>query len=122
MNTPILFKYSLSYCQYKYQNSGIIPLVFPYEYLKMMKITGIKNNEPHLLSTFPDFNEKISNPEHYEQIIHDLEKTYTTDAIKNNHIIKITKTITPDIVNYKNNEYDLSKYEFNVTITKNICY
>src|SRR3989344_2824325 len=110
--SKILEKYSLSYCPYRYQNSGMINDVTWREDQYRWKVTGIERNETDWSSTFPDFNEKVFDTEHYEQIIGDLERTYTAKAFEKKQNIEITKRIRPVIFNYNEKDYDLSYYDF----------
>jgi hypothetical protein len=113
----IIEKYSLSYCPYKYINSGMAHPLYSSDQALGWKIEGIRNNETYYCSTFPDFNEKIFDTDHYEQVIYNLENIYTTKAIINNNDIEITKRIKPHFFNYEDKQYDLSRYEFVITIT-----
>lgn len=114
-----LEKYSLSYRPYTY--SGMAPIGWWVdEWIREYKIQAINNNtEPYYSSTFPDFNEKIFDTEHYEQVIYNLEQKYTEKALNNKQNIEIIKRIKPDIFNYNDKDYDFSIYEFIVNITKN---
>jgi hypothetical protein len=114
-----LEKYCLSYCPYKYINSGMAHPLYSSDQALGWKIEGIKNNETYYSSTFPDFNEKIFDTEHYEQVINNLEQKYTEKAFNNKQNIEIIKRIKPHFFNYEDKEYDFSRYEFIVTITKN---
>jgi hypothetical protein len=112
-----LEKYSIKYCQYKYQNSGMLPLLCVDEYLRQLKIEGIERNEPYYNSTFPNINDKILNLTDYEKIINELEQKYTTSAFYLNKDIKIEKKITPLFFNHNEKDYNLSEYEFVVTLS-----
>ncbi len=113
----VIEKYSLSYRPYTY--SGMAPIVWVDEWIREYKIIAINNNtEPYSCSTFPDFNEKIFDTEHYEQVIYNLEQKYTEKAFNNNNNIEIIKRIKPDIFNYNDKEYDFSRYEFIVNMTQ----
>ncbi len=103
--------YNVFYCPYYHIMSGMGGID-----TTQSKIDGIEKNEPFCSSTFPDFNEKIINKDHYDQVINDLEKHYTKQAFDNKQIIKITKQINPKTFNYKDKEYDLSLYHFVVDI------
>lgn len=120
--SKIVAKYCLHYCPYRYQNSGMVD-INPENQVRQWKIDGINNNETYYSSTFPDFNEKIFDTEHYEQVIYNLEKKYTNlvktnKAINNNNNIEIIKRINPETFNYNDKDYDFSRYEFIVNITE----
>ena len=112
----VIEKHCLYYRPYTY--SGMAPVVWVDEWIREYKIQGIKNNETFYSSTFPDFNEKIFDTEHYEQVIYNLEKKYTDKAINNNNNIEIIKRIKPQTFNYNDKDYDFSRYEFVVNITE----
>lgn len=115
----MLEKYSIEYCQYKYTNSGMSHPIYGGGgdmYLNQFKIEAVERSEPHYKSTFPDFNEKILNIVDYEKYIKELEQKYTSSAFDSNKVIKITKKITPFFFNHNNKNYNLSNYEFIITI------
>lgn len=113
----VIEKYFLYYRPYSY--SGMAPIgLWQDEWIREYKIQGIINNQTYYSSTFPDFNEKIFDTEHYEQVIYNLEKKYTDKAINNNNNIEIIKRIKPEIFNYNDKDYDFSRYEFVVCITE----
>jgi len=114
----VVEKYCLYYRPYSY--SGMAPIACVDEHIREYKIQGINNNQPHYSSTFPDFNEKIFDTEHYEQVIYNLEQKYTNKAINNNNNIEIIKRITPETFNYNDKDYDFSRYEFVVCVTKQV--
>ena len=112
----VIEKYSLSYRPYSY--GGMAPIACVDEWIREYKIQGIINNHTYYSSTFPDFNEKIFDTEHYEMVIYNLEQKYTDKAINNNNNIEIIKRIKPETFNYNDKDYDFSRYEFVVTITE----
>lgn len=113
----VVEKHCLYYSPYSY--SGMAPIrLWQDEWIKEYKIRGIINNHTYYSSTFPDFNEKIFDTEHYEQVIHNLEKKYTDKAINNNNNIEIIKRIEPETFKYNDKDYDFSRYEFVVCITE----
>lgn len=116
--SKIVVKYCLHYCPYRYQNSGMDNGINPENQVRQWKIDGINNNETYYSSTFPDFNEKIFDTEHYEQVIYNLEQKYTDKAINNNNNIEIIKRIKPETFNYNDKDYDFSIYQFVVCITE----
>lgn len=115
-----LEKYSLSYCPYGFQGSYMASINWWYEEQYLRDVASIEKKETGCYSTFPDFNEKVFDTEHYEQTINNLEKTYTTKAFENKQNIEITKKITPKIFNHKEKDYDMSHYEFIVTMTEKV--
>ncbi len=113
----VVEKHCLYYRPYSY--SGMVPIgLWQDEWITEYKIQGIINNGTYYSSTFPDFNEKIFDTEHYEQVIHNLEKKYTDKAINNNNNIEIIKRIKPETFKYNDKDYDFSRYEFVVNITE----
>jgi len=113
----VIEKHCLYYRPYSY--SGMTPFGWwQDEQIAEFKIQGINNNQTHYSSTFPDFNEKIFDTEHYEQVIYNLEQKYTDKAINNNNNIEIIKRIKPETFNYNDKDYDFSRYEFVVCITE----
>jgi len=114
--------YCIHYCPYRYENSCCLHPnpINGGDDATNNKIKGIQNNETDCRSTFPDFNEKIFDTEHYEQVIANLEKTYTQKAINNKHNIEIIKRLRPYTFNYNDKDYDFSWYEFVIKITKQV--
>lgn len=116
----VIGKYCLYYSPYKFENMNEI------NQNQECLIKGIINNETFYSSTFPDFNEKIFDTEHYEKVIYDLEQKYTNFAKTNfaktnnpiNNNIEIIKRIYPETFKYNNKDYDLSRYEFVIILTE----
>ena len=111
----VIEKYSLSYRPYWF--CGMAPAIWTDE-VNIFKIKAIESNQTYYSSTFPDFNEKIFDTEHYEQVIYNLEQKYTNKAINDNNNIEIIKRIKTETFNYNDKDYDFSRYEFVVIITQ----
>ncbi len=111
--------YCIHYCPYRYENScpQHPELKINNEKANQWRIDGIKNNETECINTFPDFDGKIFDTEHYEQVICNLEKQYTEKALKNGDNIEIKKIIKPYTFNYNDKDYDFSWYHFAITLT-----
>lgn len=108
-------EYSLTFCQHKHR-AGILPLFCRDEYMQEHYINAIKNNNIEYDSTFPNFNESITNITQYNQFVSILEKKYIDEAIKNKNTIKIIKTCNPNTFQYEGKDYDFTNYNFKVII------
>ena len=117
--TKNVTEYSLSFCQFKYQRTGLLHPLYANYQIREWFIDGIKNNVPDYNTTFPVCNEKISNVSDYNNLISLLEKKYTEEAIKNKNTIKIIKTVSPYTFTYNGKDYDFTDHYFKIIINNN---
>lgn len=109
-------EYAMSFCQFKRQRTGMLHPLYASDQVRGWFIDGIKNNIPDFNSTFPVFDEQITNATDYNKLISSLEKKYTDEAIKNKNSIQIIKTVIPYTFQYDGKEYDFTDYNFKVII------